>query len=204
MRLNEIRENEPKITNVKCSWRIPKSSLKFSEILHNIKNTNFTGIHYKQYGFIVIRHMNKKKKFPVYTIFPSGFVNCTGFITVRNSNDAIHLFCNILNLPLKHINAYKIDNISACATIGYPINLINVDNSTTKHFPKSHYNPEKFPCIYLHFINGGCLGLFGNGRVTFVGGKSQKHINSMWNCLKQLLFKSKNTKLSCNELQTSY
>ena len=90
-------------------------------------------------------------------------------------------------------SAFKIDNISACADLNANVHLMSIcNNGVTADIHTIHYQPERFPCVYLKPGEGGSIGVFANGKVTFLGAKSVRHLWHMWASLQFLLETSRN------------
>lgn len=192
----------PKISNLKISWKIRKVLLgkKFFRSLHTsshiliLPQIKATVRFIPGSGFWIIKIIENEKTnvFPIFTIFRCGHINCTKIKNRAAIRHCMKLFYVILlhiikqkKILIKPFICTNIDNISAFGDVGQTLLLKNtyhppVDELMCKI--KFHYNPERFPCLYIKFEKklGGCIGLYANGKVTFVGAKSEKHLRWMW------------------------
>jgi len=174
------------ISNVKLSAKIPEKPL------HKIKqNCIDQSIAFSTHNnFIVFRSSNF-----TYIIFKKNLLkNCDENsevrqhtnITVRNISDiqeAITLMKKILQLDDNVYVPFKIDNLTATASICKQVDVQTFLNKT-KHISKQiSFNPEKFPAIFIKHSNGTVL-LFKSGVMNILGCKSMKELTEThsWIC----------------------
>ena len=74
---------------------------------------------------------------------------------------------------------YKIDNLTATASVGKQIDVQSFLNKTRRLSCKISYNPEKFPAIFIKHRNGKIL-LFRSGIINILGCKSSEELNEIY------------------------
>lgn len=183
----------PRITNIKCHWRVPKKSINWATAVTNIntQDISVTSKVYPKHQIYVVRvHKTKKHPdvHPVFTIFATGYVNCTSIPSFAVLSSAVTQFCCCFQLSKTDLYSFAVDNISACGRLDQRINLSKIVSPDKYLNIHVHYQPERFPGTFLKFRGkGGCVGIFGNGKLTFLGAKSKQHLLYMRRTLNYIL-----------------
>ncbi len=165
------------ICNIKFSFTVSKKH-NLKQLLHAREHDT---IHHSNYS--VLRPSGTK---PVYILFYSGHVNCTGVRDSSSIPSSVSLLQQLLNLPEEDIGRIRVDNISAVSKVKSPLALWKLKKPQGEVIQVCH-NPERFAGAHVKLNKGGCCILFENGKVVFVGGKSIQHLNYMEKAIQDVL-----------------
>lgn len=165
------------ITNYKVSWRSPPLFKTLRELQDNLleKEGVFTCTIPSGCNYITARTVSGC----VYTLFQSGFVNCTGLRNINEVKNAVKSFRSWFDLD--NVQNYKIDCLSAHCNTGRKVDLcaIRVIEEEDGPVMTVSFCPERFPGCIIRFPRGSAT-VYGNGKITFVGGRSDKDIRNIF------------------------
>ena len=183
----EVEETPLTVTNYKVSWKTkPLHSLlkDYKKVLD--EKEEVAGV-VSRSNFLVVRLLVDPRC--VYTIFQSGFVNCTGLRSMQKCNEAVSRYKSWFNLDL--VEGFKVDCLSAHCHLGRRVDLKKIQNNHPFDFDvRISFCPEVFAGCILRFSGGrvqGSASVFGNGKVTFVGVKSEREVNILYHAVKFIL-----------------
>ena len=175
-------EEHVSISKVKISVKISKINLNLIKQIcedKNIKSSMYN-------NFIVVRSSNNF----TFVIFKQKvFKNCDNGIirqhvnitvnSVKKIDESIDFLKSKLNCIVN--SEYKIDNITATASLYKKINPKKFLEVTSHISEKIKFNPELFPSIFISHKNRKIL-LFRSGKLNILGGKSveEVHISYLW------------------------
>ena len=173
------------ITNYKVSWKTkPLHSLlkDYKKILDRVASVDARS------NFLVVRLPDAVADRCVYTVFQSGFVNCTGLRSMAKCREAVSRYKTWFNLDL--VEGFKVDCLSAHCRLGRSVDLKRIQVNQPFDFDiRISFCPEVFAGCILRFSGGvqGSASVFGNGKVTFVGVKSAREANALYHAVKHML-----------------
>lgn len=165
------------MTNFKVSWKVGRLFPLLKDWEGAIRSKRDVLSVVSHSNFIIVRLSPECKG--VYTIFLSGFINCTGLVNHQHCVDAIHRFKKWFDLA--RVEHFKIDCISAHSNLGRSVVLQDIENNTDL-IADIHFTPELFAGCLIRFrseLNGSAY-VFGNGKVTLVGAKSQRDVHRIY------------------------
>ena len=181
------KEESLKVTNYKISWKSKRIFSTLKDYRDKIEKGEGVGSVRSYTNFLIVRVSPPFKG--VYTIFESGFVNCTGLVTISDCNQAVRVYKQWFDHPPPLIEGFKIDCLSAHCNLGKKINLRQIQNKI-KAPVNIIFAPEIFAGCIVRFLGvrgEGSASVFGNGKITFVGGKCTNDIERIYNLLMLIL-----------------
>ena len=120
-------------------------------------------------------------------IFASGKITTTGCKSMKHAMDSIHstvlLIEKILGKkltlePIKIVNAVSVTKLDQKIDLGRMVKI----------YPKSKFDPDSFPAVFLYLENSVRVLIFASGKLVCVGTKSEKEaINTLNKISEKLL-----------------
>ena len=169
--------NNLKVTNFAVSWKGEFNSPNTRSAFSGVFSTQaLKPASIKYYAnFAVVRYFNVK---PVYIIFYSGHVNCTGIGRFDFIADAIRLFKYTFRIKIASV---KVKAIAATSRLNW-----SLESHGIKHILKKACDDvrisivsNRFTGLMFRFKNGGTVQLFYSGKINFLGGRSVEHLQYM-------------------------
>jgi TATA-box binding protein (TBP) (component of TFIID and TFIIIB) len=202
--------------NLKSLYEI--STIILSEVLKNYLPTTIKKKFFNQVTFLLpVKNINKTINFKY---FKNGRIVMTGCKSMKNAKEVCNLFLEEIkkNYEKLLINESALDELEI---IDYKIAMINSNFKTNLQFdlykfqsilPKSSYEPCTYPginhkyifhndcdlknCDHINFKKCKCtrttLLIFQSGNIIITGGKTIKHINTVYNYINDIINKNKN------------
>jgi transcription initiation factor TFIID TATA-box-binding protein len=128
----------------------------------------------EQFPGLVIRIKEPKTS---ALIFSSGKIVCTGARTLDMVHDSIKKIIKSLekiNVKIKKVPEFKIQNIVAAGSVGMDLNL----NVLAMRLDNTEYEPEQFPgLVYKMPEVKATFLLFSNGKIVCTGTKSEAEVH---------------------------
>ncbi|MBW2968527.1 TATA-box-binding protein [Candidatus Woesearchaeota archaeon] len=142
----------------------------------------------EQFPGLVIRIKEPKTS---ALIFSSGKIVCTGARSLDKVSESIKKIIKSLekiNVKIKHVPDFQIQNIVAAGSVGMDLNL----NVLAMRLDNTEYEPEQFPgLVYKMPEVKATFLLFSNGKIVCTGTKSESEVH---NALDKLIEKLKKVK----------
>ena len=173
------------ISNVKLSCKI--------RIFNNDRisfNTDNLVKHYNNFSIV-------KSKY-VYTVFTktkilgSFHINITKIPSLEHVPMALNDINSIINENFSILN-YKIENLTCLHNFQNKLNLVKISENFNQNLNlqivKMHYNPEKFPGMFLS-IKECTILIFSSGKMVVIGAANEdnakKGLNAVYNFINQI------------------
>ncbi|MBN1645021.1 TATA-box-binding protein [Candidatus Woesearchaeota archaeon] len=142
----------------------------------------------EQFPGLVIRIKEPKTS---ALIFSSGKIVCTGARSLDKVTESLKKIIKSLekiNVKIKHVPEFQIQNIVAAGSVGMDLNL----NVLAMRLENTEYEPEQFPgLVYKMPEVKATFLLFSNGKIVCTGTKSEQEVH---NALDKLIEKLKKVK----------
>ncbi len=142
----------------------------------------------EQFPGLVIRIKEPKTS---ALIFSSGKIVCTGARSLDKVSESIKKIIKSLekiNVKIKHVPEFQIQNIVAAGSVGMDLNL----NVLAMRLDNTEYEPEQFPgLVYKMPEVKATFLLFSNGKIVCTGTKSESEVH---HALDKLIEKLKKVK----------
>lgn len=142
----------------------------------------------EQFPGLVIRIKEPKTS---ALIFSSGKIVCTGARSLDKVTESLKKIIKSLekiNVKIKHVPEFQIQNIVAAGSVGMDLNL----NVLAMRLDNTEYEPEQFPgLVYKMPEVKATFLLFSNGKIVCTGTKSEAEVH---NALDKLIEKLKKVK----------
>ena len=166
----------PVIVLVKFHFRVSTELCQQGKFVSYIQNNlTFHQTCVQHNNFVVLR--TAENSF-VFTIFDSGFINCTGLSKLDTIPEAIRYTKEIIFKGTAVIHAFKIDTITACGQYGESIRLssiacvpkLSIDGAKDNFNYRITFNPEAFAGLTIRFPgHKGTLNIFSSGQMVIIG-----------------------------------
>ena len=170
------------ISNVKLSAKIPEKSLdtikikcQENDIVFSVYN-NFIVFRLSSFTYIIFK--KKLLKNCDKSTEVTQHVNITTK-SLEKIPDAINNLKRILEYKTDVNIDFKIDNITATASLVKKINFDTFLEKNRDITEKISFNPEKFPSVFISHKNRKIL-LFRSGTFNILGGKSLEELNETY------------------------
>jgi len=184
-----MSEALPQISNFKVSWKT-RALYPLLKDWHRALATKEDVVLTKRHSNFLVVRVNPELR-GIYTVFQSGFINCTGLRNVFECSEAVNRFKRWFGLHT--VEGFKIDCISAHSNLGRLVDLRRVKNNHPLDLKADiFFSPEVFAGCLIRFSEKleGTAYVFGSGKVTIVGGKNIRHINLLHQSVLHILHTS--------------
>lgn len=182
-----VQVRAPVIVLVKFHFRVSTEVCKPGNFIQYVqKNKSSDQSCVRHNNFVILRSTDHAF---VYTIFDSGFINCTGSTSLVSVPEAIKYAKEIIFKGKAEIHAFKIDTITGCCHYGEPIRLssikcipkLSVDGADGNYYRIS-FNPEAFAGLTIRFLaHKGTLNVFSTGQIVIIGAKNSEGMLKAYN-----------------------
>ena len=170
---HHLKEPELHFSNYKVSWKT-KHTFKNEDAAATIF-AHLAGVASAQVKakFIVVRMQGCPA---VYSVLISGFVNCTGLPSRSAIQRAVDRYKNWFDLS--RIEGFRIDCMAAHCNLNRPVQLSKVQ-CPDDDMASTQFCSEVFPGVIIRIFTRGSATVYGNGKITLVGGRTEAEMRSI-------------------------
>ena len=176
-----VQVRTPIIVLVKFHFRVSTELCKAGNFMQYVqKNQSSDQNCIRHNNFVILR--SKSHTF-VYTVFDSGFINCTGSKSLESIPEAIKYVKETIFKGKVEIYAFKIDTITGCSHYGRSIRLssikcvpkLSADGADDDLVYRISFNPESFAGLTIRFPGQkGTLNVFSTGQIVIIGAQNSQ------------------------------